>query len=95
MAKHSDRPVKTYAIGFDGGAAEAFYNELPYDRAVHTPLFAAYAGELRDVFADVAVGTAKSCSRSKRRRTRTRPRRFPKVWSSSSGRRRPKSSARS
>src|SRR5581483_5182982 len=34
------------------------YNELPYDRAVHTPLFAAYAGELRDVFADVAVGTA-------------------------------------
>ena len=31
---HSDRPVKTYAIGFDGGAAEAFYNELPYARRV-------------------------------------------------------------
>ena len=34
MARHSDRPVKTYAIGFDGGAAEAFYNELPYARQV-------------------------------------------------------------
>jgi asparagine synthase (glutamine-hydrolysing) len=34
MAKHSDRPVKTYAIGFDGGAAEAYYNELPYARRV-------------------------------------------------------------
>ena len=29
MAAHSDRPVKTYAIGFDGGDAEAYYNELP------------------------------------------------------------------
>ncbi|HLX29160.1 MAG TPA: asparagine synthase (glutamine-hydrolyzing) [Casimicrobiaceae bacterium] len=34
MAAHSDRPVKTYAIGFDGGDAEAFYNELPYARRV-------------------------------------------------------------
>jgi asparagine synthase (glutamine-hydrolysing) len=34
MAKHSDRPVKTYAIGFRGGDAEAFYNELPYARQV-------------------------------------------------------------
>lgn len=34
MAKHSDRPVKTYAIGFGGGDAEAFYNELPYARRV-------------------------------------------------------------
>jgi asparagine synthase (glutamine-hydrolysing) len=34
MAKHSDRPVKTYAIGFSGGDAEAFYNELPYARQV-------------------------------------------------------------
>jgi asparagine synthase (glutamine-hydrolysing) len=34
MAKHSDRPVKTYAIGFDGGEAEAYYNELPYARRV-------------------------------------------------------------
>jgi asparagine synthase (glutamine-hydrolysing) len=36
MARHCDRPVKTYAIGFDGGAAEAYYNELPYARRVAT-----------------------------------------------------------
>jgi asparagine synthase (glutamine-hydrolysing) len=34
MAAHSDRPIKTYSIGFEGGAAESFYNELPYARAV-------------------------------------------------------------
>jgi asparagine synthase (glutamine-hydrolysing) len=34
MAAHSDRPVKTYAIGFRGGEAEAFYNELPHARQV-------------------------------------------------------------
>jgi len=34
MARASDRPVKTYAIGFEGGAAEALYNELPYARRV-------------------------------------------------------------
>jgi asparagine synthase (glutamine-hydrolysing) len=34
MSKHSDRPVRTYAIGFSGGEAEAFYNELPYARQV-------------------------------------------------------------
>ncbi len=34
MAKHSSQPVKTYAIGFDGGGAESFYNELPYAREV-------------------------------------------------------------
>jgi asparagine synthase (glutamine-hydrolysing) len=34
MARHSARPVKTYAIGFDGGAAEAFYNELPYAKRI-------------------------------------------------------------
>jgi asparagine synthase (glutamine-hydrolysing) len=34
MSAHSDRPVKTYAIGFDGGNAEAFYNELPHARRV-------------------------------------------------------------
>ncbi|HKW81417.1 MAG TPA: asparagine synthase (glutamine-hydrolyzing) [Casimicrobiaceae bacterium] len=34
MARASDRPVKTYAIGFDGGDAEAYYNELPYARQV-------------------------------------------------------------
>ena len=34
MAAHSDRPVKTYAIGFAGGEAEAFYNELPYARQI-------------------------------------------------------------
>jgi len=34
MAAHSDRPVKTYAIGFGGGTAETYYNELPYARQV-------------------------------------------------------------
>jgi asparagine synthase (glutamine-hydrolysing) len=34
MAAHSDRPVKTYAIGFEGGDAEAYYNELPFARQV-------------------------------------------------------------
>ncbi len=34
MAKHSSRPVNTYAIGFDGGDAEGYYNELPYARQV-------------------------------------------------------------
>jgi asparagine synthase (glutamine-hydrolysing) len=36
MSRHSDRPVKTYAIGFDGGDAETFYNELPYARQIAT-----------------------------------------------------------
>ena len=34
MARHSDRPVKTYSIGFEGGAAESFYNELPFARRI-------------------------------------------------------------
>lgn len=34
MAKHSSEPVKTYSIGFDTGAAGAFYNELPHARQV-------------------------------------------------------------
>ena len=34
MAAASDRPVKTYAIGFGGGEAEDYYNELPYARKV-------------------------------------------------------------
>ena len=34
MSAHSDRPVKTYAIGFGGGDAEAYYNELPFARQV-------------------------------------------------------------
>src|SRR5207245_4089794 len=34
MSAHSDRPVKTYSIGFKGGEAEAYYNELPYARRV-------------------------------------------------------------
>ena len=28
MARASDQPVRTYSIGFEGGAAERFYNEL-------------------------------------------------------------------
>jgi asparagine synthase (glutamine-hydrolysing) len=34
MARYSSEPVKTYSIGFDGGAAERFYNELDYARIV-------------------------------------------------------------
>ena len=34
MARHSDRPVKTYSIGFDTGSAGNYYNELPYAREV-------------------------------------------------------------
>lgn len=30
MSRYSERPVKTYTIGFSGGAAEAYYNELPH-----------------------------------------------------------------
>ncbi len=34
MSRHSDRPVKTYAIGFDTGSAGSYYNELPFARQV-------------------------------------------------------------
>lgn len=34
MARNSDRPVKTYSIGFSGDAASTVYNELPYARQV-------------------------------------------------------------
>jgi asparagine synthase (glutamine-hydrolysing) len=34
MAAHSNQPIRTYAIGFEGTAADNFYNELPYARRV-------------------------------------------------------------
>jgi asparagine synthase (glutamine-hydrolysing) len=34
MAAHSEQPIRTYAIGFKGTAADDFYNELPYARRV-------------------------------------------------------------
>ena len=34
MARHTAHPVRTYSIGFEGGAAETLYNELPYARQV-------------------------------------------------------------
>ena len=34
MAAHSDRPIRTYAIGFKGTAADDYYNELPFARRV-------------------------------------------------------------
>ena len=34
MARHSEQPIRTYAIGFEGGEAERLYNELPYARQV-------------------------------------------------------------
>ena len=32
MARQTQQPIRTYAIGFEGGEAEALYNELPYAR---------------------------------------------------------------
>jgi asparagine synthase (glutamine-hydrolysing) len=34
MAGASSQPIRTYAIGFEGGSAEQLYNELPYARRV-------------------------------------------------------------
>ncbi|MGI9305366.1 MAG: asparagine synthase (glutamine-hydrolyzing) [Gammaproteobacteria bacterium] len=34
MARHSDQPVKTFSIGFEGTSGAEFYNELPYARRV-------------------------------------------------------------
>ena len=34
MARATTDRIKTYAIGFEGGGADAFYNELPYARRV-------------------------------------------------------------
>jgi len=34
MARHSSLPIRTYAIGFEGGEAEKLYNELPYAKRV-------------------------------------------------------------
>ena len=34
MAASSARPIRTYSIGFEGAAAEEYYNELPYARRV-------------------------------------------------------------
>jgi acyl transferase domain-containing protein/phosphopantetheinyl transferase len=36
------------------------YSELPYDRAVHTPLFAQFAEDLRDAFEHLVVAPAKT-----------------------------------
>jgi asparagine synthase (glutamine-hydrolysing) len=34
MAKYSDQPINTYAIGFSGGSAESYYDELPFAKRV-------------------------------------------------------------
>jgi asparagine synthase (glutamine-hydrolysing) len=34
MAAASARPIRTYSIGFEGAAADEYYNELPYARRV-------------------------------------------------------------
>jgi len=34
MSAHADQPIRTYAIGFKGTAADEYYNELPYARRV-------------------------------------------------------------
>ena len=34
MARNSDKPIKTYSIGFDTGKAGMYYNELPFARQV-------------------------------------------------------------
>ena len=34
MSRHTDRPVRTYSIGFAGSSGAALYNELPHARTV-------------------------------------------------------------
>jgi asparagine synthase (glutamine-hydrolysing) len=34
MARSASQPIKTYAIGFEGGKAEELFNELPYARRI-------------------------------------------------------------
>lgn len=34
MSRHSSQPVKTYSIGFTGGKASDYYNELPYAQKI-------------------------------------------------------------
>ena len=34
MARATGQPIRTYSIGFEGGAAESLYNELPFARRV-------------------------------------------------------------
>jgi asparagine synthase (glutamine-hydrolysing) len=34
MARHSGEPLNTYSIGYGGGGAASYYNELPYARLV-------------------------------------------------------------
>jgi asparagine synthase (glutamine-hydrolysing) len=34
MARHSEQPIRTYAIGFEGARPRTLYNELPYARQV-------------------------------------------------------------
>ncbi|HRF03993.1 asparagine synthase (glutamine-hydrolyzing) [Accumulibacter sp.] len=45
MARHSEQPIRTYAIGFSGAEAEALYNELPYARQM-AKLFASEHREI-------------------------------------------------
>src|SRR5262249_17392249 len=61
-------PHQVVLVGPPDAAAKArailerdglIYEQLPYDRAVHTPLFAPFADELRDVFATVGIEPAR------------------------------------
>src|SRR5512138_949085 len=36
MSRHTDRPVKTYSIGFSGSTGAALYNELPFAQQMAT-----------------------------------------------------------
>jgi acyl transferase domain-containing protein/phosphopantetheinyl transferase (holo-ACP synthase) len=60
-------PHQSVLVGEPGAAARAreiaaregvVCEELPYDRAVHTPMFTPFAEDLRAVFADIPVGSA-------------------------------------
>ena len=46
MARHSDQPVNTYSIGYEGGATESYYNELDYAQQVAS-LFGTRHHEIR------------------------------------------------
>src|SRR5262249_43150781 len=50
-----DAAERARAIAIRGGV---IHGELPYDRAVHTPLFGKFSEDRRDVFAEIGIGEA-------------------------------------
>ena len=80
MARHSSQPIHTYAIGFDGGEAEALYNELPYARQV-AELFG--TGTARSSSSPMSSACCRACCGTWTSRLPTRPSSRP-IWCRSS-----------